>query len=234
MTGTRQQVIDDVVEVVTQHRLGHPLRVLVDGITASGKSTIAGELASGLTSRRPTIQLSMDGYHNPKSIRYRKGRMSADGYYEDAYDFDGFAGMVLRPLGSPGSGQFVPAIFDLSADSPIQAQPRELPEDGVLVVDGSFLQRPETQDLWDVVVFVDTPFDLARHRGAKRDATQLGGYDEAGHIFDVRYHAAARRYLTEVRPRDRAHLIIDNTDLAVPILHRGNPLSDDASDGSAT
>lgn len=224
MTSTREQTIDSIVDFIARQLPGHPLRIAVDGITASGKSTVARELTAGLRSRRPAIHLSMDGYHQPKSIRYRTGRLSPDGYYEDAYDFGLFAAKVLEPLGRPGPGEFLPAVFDVLADVPVDAAPQTLPEHGILIVDGSFLQRPETADLWDVVVYVDTPFDLARDRGAIRDAEQLGGYDVVAHIYDVRYHAAARRYHAEVGPRDRAHLIIDNTDTAAPVLHLGRPL----------
>ncbi len=224
MTTSRDETIEMVVDLVARQVPGHPLRVAVDGITASGKSTVARELTAGLHGRRVSAHLSMDGYHQPKAIRYRKGRLSADGYYEDAYDFELFAAKVLEPLGTPGPGEFLPAVFDVLADTPVEAEPQALPEDGVLVVDGTFLQRPEIAELWDVVVYVDTPFDLARDRGATRDAEQLGSYADAAHIYEVRYHAAARRYHAEVGPRDRAHLIIDNTDTAAPQLHLGRAL----------
>jgi hypothetical protein len=87
----------------------------------------------------------------------------------------------------------------------------------VLVVDGSFLQRELT---WDEVVFVDTAFDLARDRGSRRDADMFGCVDQAGHAFDVRYHAACRRYLDEVAPATHATVVIGNDDPAYPELRR--------------
>jgi hypothetical protein len=77
--------------------------------------------------------------------------------------------------------------------------------DAVLVVDGSFLQR----DLvWDEVVFVDTPFEVALARGSRRDAALLGGEEAARVAFTRRYHAASRRYLSEVAPAARATVVL--------------------------
>ena len=87
----------------------------------------------------------------------------------------------------------------------------------VLVVDGSFLQRELT---WDEVVFVDTPFEVAHDRGTRRDAELLGGLDQARLAFEQRYHAASRRYLTEVAPAARASVVIGNEDFAHPVLRR--------------
>lgn len=65
--------------------LGHPVRVAVDGITASGKSTCADEIAAAVSiAGRPVARVSMDGYHHRRAHRHRQGRLSADGYYEDA------------------------------------------------------------------------------------------------------------------------------------------------------
>jgi uridine kinase len=87
----------------------------------------------------------------------------------------------------------------------------------VLVVDGSFLQR----DLeWDEVVFVDTPFEVARERGTRRDAELLGGLEQAERAFDLRYHAAGRRYLAEVGPAARATIVLGNAGVANPVVRR--------------
>jgi uridine kinase len=201
---------------------GRPLRVAVDGITASGKTTLARELTAAITLRgRSAAHLSMDGFHNPRAIRHRQGRDSADGYYADAYDFASFSRLVLEPLGPGGDRKYRQRIIDLLSDTAIDEPPVEAAEDLVLVVDGSFLQR----DLeWDEVVFVDTPFEVARDRGTRRDTELLGGLEQAERAFDQRYHAASRRYLDEVGPAARASVVLGNADVANPVLRRiGGP-----------
>ncbi|GHH33747.1 gamma-glutamylcyclotransferase [Lentzea cavernae] len=198
--------------------LGRPLRVAVDGITASGKTTLARELTALVAARgRSAAHLSMDGFHHPRAIRHRQGRDSADGYYLDAYDFSSFSRLVLEPLGPGGDRRYRSRIIDLRSDVAVDEPPVPAPDDLVLVVDGSFLQR-ELE--WDEVVFVDTPFAVARDRGTRRDTELLGGPEQAGHAFDQRYHAASRRYLDEVGPAERASVVVGNEDVARPVLRR--------------
>lgn len=215
---------DRVLGRVADHlvALGRPLRVAVDGITASGKTTLARELTAAVAARgRSAAHLSMDGFHNPRAIRHRQGRDSADGYYADAYDFQAFERLVLEPLGPGGDRKYRERIIDLGSDTPIDEPPVVAAEDLVLVVDGSFLQR----DLeWDEVVFVDTPFEIARDRGTRRDTELLGGLEQAERAFDQRYHAAGRRYLDEVGPAADATVVVGNADVANPVLRRiGGP-----------
>jgi uridine kinase len=222
MITSRGRVLGRIADHLAARFPGHPLRVAVDGITASGKTTLARELTACLIDRgRAAAHLSMDGFHNPRAVRHRQGRDSADGYYADAYDFASFSRLVLEPLGPGGDRKYRQLIIDLASDTPIDEPPVEAPEDLVLVVDGSFLQR----DLeWDEVVFVDTPFEVARDRGTRRDTELLGGLEQAERAFDQRYHAASRRYLEEVGPAGRASVVLGNADVANPVLRRiGGP-----------
>lgn len=90
MANERANVVDQVARLLDVP-IDHPLRVAVDGVTASGKTTFANELGDAVRALgRPCVRVSMDGFHNPRATRYRKGRESPDGYYDDAYDFAGF------------------------------------------------------------------------------------------------------------------------------------------------
>lgn len=198
-------------------RVGHPLRVAVDGVTAAGKSTLAAELAAAVVATgRPALQLSTDAFHHPSARRHRRGRLAAAGYYEDAYDLDAFAALVLRPLGPGGSGSCRTRIHDLATDRTVDEPPVAVAPDAVVVVDGSFLQRAELAGLWDRVVFVETSLAVARARGVARDAAALGGEEAAGRSYDLRYHAAARRYLAEVDPAGRADHVLLNDEPEAP------------------
>jgi uridine kinase len=216
---TRTRLISEVAAIVCRDELGHPTRVAIDGVTASGKSTFARELTAAVSElHRPAVHLTMDGFHHHREHRYRRGRLSADGYYDDAYDFAALAECVLRPLGPGGGRRYRTRVMDLASDAEIGEPPIEAAVDAVVIVDGSFLQRPELAGLWDHRIFIDTDLAVARHRGIRRDAHQLGGLARAEHMYDVRYHAAARRYLSAVDPRAQATLIVENTTLEHPRL----------------
>lgn len=216
----RTEILGGLAESLIEMQDGHPLRVAIDGITASGKTTLGNELNSAIAERgRAVIRIRMDDFHHRREHRYRQGKDSARGYYEDAYDFDALDQHVLRPLGPSGSLAFKRRIIDLASDTPVD-EPAELANsDSILIADGSFMQRRH-RGSWDIVIFVNTSFDEALRRGIARDARQFGGRAEAAKRYTHRYHAASRMYVNEVDPVRAADFIIDNDDPSSPRLYR--------------
>ena len=201
--------LSEAAELILALRLDHPVRVAIDGRTASGKTTFADGLATELeASGRPLIRASIDGFHRPAAVRYRQGRLSADGYYEDARDHDAIRALLLDPLGPGGSLNYALGSHDLQNDRPIDPHYRQAPADAVLIVDGTFLQRPELRSAWDLVIFIDVSVEEARRRGIERDLTLLGGRENALELYSRRYLPAFARYERECRPRHHADLVI--------------------------
>lgn len=48
----------------------------------------------------------MDGFHHPREIRYRRGSLSPEGYYRDAFDYDAVHAQLLEPLGPGGDRRY--------------------------------------------------------------------------------------------------------------------------------
>jgi uridine kinase len=217
----RGPVISQLADFLLSQHQDHPLRVAIDGITAAGKTTLAAELADALRNRGATaIQLSGDDFHHQSAHRYRQGRHNANGYYEDAYDLQALARMVLIPLGPGGDLRYQARYHDLATDELLHDEPETASAGAIVLVEGSFLQRAELADHWDEVIFVETSFAEARRRGSLRDSGLFGGLGRAQHAFDTRYHPASRRYLDEVQPQDRANVVIGNEDITRPQLIR--------------
>lgn len=215
-------MLHDLAESLIARQGGHPLRVAIDGITASGKTTLGNELTSALAEQEhPVIRIRMDDFHHRRERRYRQGKDSARGYYEDAYDFDTLNQHVLKPLGPNGNREFRRSIIDLASDTPIDEPADLAAPDSILVVDGSFMQRHHREN-WDAVIFVNTSFDEAMRRGIARDAEQFGGPAEAQQRYAHRYHAASRMYIDEVSPAQAADFILDNDDPSRPRLRRNS------------
>ena len=213
----RAAVLAEIGTWLAATDLGHPVRVAVDGITAAGKSTFAAELADAIAGRTG-VHLSTDDYHHRRERRRRQGPLSGDGYYEDAYDFAAFRDRVLVPLGPGGDLRYQPRHHDLESDELIDDEPVSAAADDVIVVDGSFLQRPELAPHWDAVVWLDTSFAAALERALVRDQQLFGGPAKVREAYELRYHAACRRYLREVRPVESAAVVVANDDLAGPEL----------------
>lgn len=206
-------------------QVNRPLRVAIDGITASGKTTLGDELTAAVTDYgRPVVRIRMDDFHHLREHRYRQGKDSAQGYYDDAYDFDTLNRVVLEPLGPHGDLMFRRRIIDLASNTAVDEPAEHAPADGVLIVDGSFMQRHHRRS-WDVVIFVHTSFDEALRRGIGRDAAQFGGAVEAEERYAQRYHAASRIYVDEMNPAQTADFVVDNDNPSQPQLHRRNASS---------
>lgn len=120
-------------------------RVAIDGPDASGKTTLANELARALASRAVGVgRVSLDDFLRPEAERYRAGRESPEGYYRDSFDHGRFCAAVVAETGA------------------------------IVIADGIFLLRPEFRDLWDLTIFLDVPEDEILRRAQRRDGANLG------------------------------------------------------------
>ena len=216
----RMHVLDALAERIGRLQLGRPARIAIDGRTASGKTTLADELAARLIAQgRPVIRTSIDGFHKPRAERYARGRHSADGYYYDARDLAAVVALLLAPLGPGGDRLYRTASFDLEGDRAIEQEPQIAVEDAILIVDGTFLQRPELSNQWDATVFVRTSVETSEARGLCRDMERLGGEEAARELYARRYHPAYTLYERLSEPERRSDAIIDNDGLTRPQLH---------------
>src|SRR5215471_7471374 len=152
MATHRAEVINELAHLIIRESSSTAavLRVAITGISASGKSILATELVTRINELGSVcVHLPVDGFHNPRSIRYRRGRDSAEGYYRDAYDYDQLIGRALLPLGSPDECWYVAGVFDLDADAPIEMNPIRLDPGSIVILDASFLLRPEVRGYFD-------------------------------------------------------------------------------------
>jgi uridine kinase len=216
---TRALVLDELAAGIASVSLGHPVRVAIDGRCGSGKTMLADELAARLPVHgRPVVRASIDGFHRPRAARYARGRTSPEGYYDDAYDLDAVVTLLLRPLGPGGDRRYRAASFDLKDDCPLEQAATVATADAILVVDGSFLQRPELSPYFDVTIHVATADDIAAARAIKRDAELLGGPKATGQLYAQRYGPAFDLYQHLCAPAARADAVLNNDDLVHPRL----------------
>ncbi|HHC28955.1 MAG TPA: uridine kinase, partial [Rhodobacterales bacterium] len=144
--------------------------VAITGVDGSGKTRFADRFADRVReAARPALRVSIDDFHNPRAVRYEKGRRSPEGFFADSFDYRAFRDLVLDPLAPGASGWIVPAAFDHRRDARRAPAPVQVPEDAVLVIDGIFLIRPELAGAFDVTVMLDVPFHETFARMAQRD-----------------------------------------------------------------
>ena len=212
-------IILDRIRTLQVHRV-HPLRIGVNGIEGTGKTTFDMRLTSWLVEQDVNaLTVPIDGFHFDREHRYRQGRDSAKGYYEDSYDEVAFLEKVL--LASQEDPPYIiPATHDLESDEYICADPVQLKRNAVLLTDGAYLFKPIYREHWDLKIYLKTDFETALSRGVQRDAQKLGGEDAARSKFLNRYHKASQIYIDENDPESLADLIIEMTDFDAPeIVH---------------
>jgi uridine kinase len=143
----RAVALEELASLILGINQSSPTRVAIDGRTASGKTTLADELSKILSVKgRNVIHTSIDGFYRPKIERYARGRFSAEGYYYDARDLQAINTLLLSPLGPDGDRCYRTASFDLDKDEPIEQRPHLTANNAILLMDGTFLQRPELRD----------------------------------------------------------------------------------------
>lgn len=217
----RAELLRDLAEKLAEQDVGHPLRVGVDGVCGSGKTTFADGLVEQLAATgRQVIRLESDGFHHVRAVRYRQGRESPRGYYEDAFDFESLQRLALEPLGPGGSLRYAHHVHDLDTDE-VLPKWANAARDSIVVFDATFIQRDGLRDSWDDVIFLDVPRSRAMERGVARDTERMGGEQAARSAYDARYMAACDIYLAEQTPRKRASIVVDNEDPLWPQLATG-------------
>lgn len=223
MPSVRQAIFDKIRNKLVQllENKGQPIRLAINGIEGTGKTFFAKELVAYLIGQKMNaIQVSIDGYHHTRAIRYRQGRDSAKGYYEDAYNEEAFVEYVLE-ASQQVPFSYVDTIHDLESDKILEPVYQEILFNTILITDGAYLLKPTYQSHWDLVIYLKTSFDIARQRGVVRDAEALGGKEIATQKFLNRYHKASQLYILECQPERNADIIIDNSQFDQPIWLKG-------------
>ena len=110
----RSKLIKTLIHKILSLNFSHPVRVGIDGIMAAGKTTLAHELTQSLLALGvPVIESTLEGFHLPKEIRYKRGRFSPEGYYFDSFNCPALVSKLLAPLGPKGDLIYQKAVFNL-------------------------------------------------------------------------------------------------------------------------
>jgi uridine kinase len=205
----RAALLEDVAERILACGNGR-LRVGIDGLTASGKTSFGHELAERISDAgRPVLRASLDDFKKPWRDRHLYDRESGEGYYRNAFDYAAVARLLLEPAADAGSGNCVLCSIDPLTQVDHSAVMTPAAPDAVLIVDGVFAFRPEINDHWDFRIWLEIEPQVSLQRGAQRDQAWAGSEAEALHRD--RYLVAERLYLEEVDPIRLVDVAIDNS-----------------------
>lgn len=193
-------------------------RILVgiDGPDAAGKTTLADRLAAELPSN--AVRASIDGFHNPITVRHRRGRLSPEGYYRDAFNCTSVVDELLEPFAA-GRASVATCRYDYAKEVAVRLA-AAVPARSVLVFDGVFLLREEFRPYWTLSVFLRVSPDESLRRGIDRDAELFGSKADAQRRYARRYLPAQTLYRAEADPEHAADVVVDNNEPANPVVLR--------------
>lgn len=196
--------------------------VAIDGPDAAGKTTLADQLADQLAERLtvPAFRASIDGFHQPRERRHRRGGLSPEGYYRDSFDDAALTSECLRPFRDGGSEVRL-ATYDYRVDAQTDAhRPTVVPPRAVLVFDGVFLLRERLRELWTMAVYVRITPEESLRRARIRDLELFGSRAEVDRRYLARYLPGQVLYRDDADPESFAHVIVDNERADAPTVER--------------
>jgi uridine kinase len=202
----RSTLIEKLAATVAGVIRPHPIRVGIDGVDGVGKTTLTDELAEAVSIyKRPVIRASVDGFHNTRSVRYRLGRNSPEGYFRDSFNYAALSKVLLAPLGPGGTRRYRRAVFDYKTDTEATVPFETASEDSILLFDGVCSH-------WDLSIFLDAPFEVTIPRASARD----GSPSDVNAPENRRYVEGQQLYLQTCEPRKAASIVINYADLSSP------------------
>lgn len=208
--GTRDELLGRLAAAVASVSVAHPTRVAIDGPPASGKTTLADELAVVLrTQGRDVVRATIDDFLFPRAQRYMRGEYSAERCYFDTHDCDALNRVLLDPLGPGGERSFQRTVYDRATDTALSPPVATAPADAVLIFDGVFLMRPELMDRWDLRIFVSTALERTVDRAVIRERHALARA-EVERRWRERYIPSQEFYFATVCPTDHANIVVHN------------------------
>lgn len=209
----RAELIAQIADHITRLKRPPPAKIAIDGIDASGKTTLADELARYLQQAGyPVIRASIDGFHNPREVRYQRGSLSPEGYFYDSFDYPVLKRLLLDPLSESGNLYYQTTLFDFKADETVPVSVEIASHNVILLFDGVFLQHPELMMSWDLRIYVEVSFEVALERALERDLALFGDRSIVIERYQKRYIPAQQLYMDLCHPQEHANIVVKNND----------------------
>lgn len=179
----------------TIRNLSAPRLIGISGFGGSGKSSFAKKLGEALGA--PVV--GVDSFQ-------KKGAFNTEFSLWEIMDYSRLEKEVLRPFVNNESliryGQFDAGSESISGTV-------EIENNGILIIEGVGLFRPELLKYFSYKIWVDVPVDQAVARGKKRDREGNGGPTDE--LWDGVWKDNDMQYLGAYKPKESADIVIDNS-----------------------
>lgn len=209
---------EQIAQWILERKKAGPFLAAIDGVDASGKTTLADAVAAGLHAQgKNAVRVSIDHFHNPAAIRARRGALSPEGFFYDSFDLEALQACVIQPV-RENRGSILSGIYDDTHKSRLAPDPIPVTDDLLVILDGIFLHRDELFACWDFSIFLDVSFETVLKRAAQRDQVLFGSSEAVIERYRQKYIPGQQLYLAACRPQDRASVVVDNNGWDHPVI----------------
>lgn len=184
----------DVESLEKIRSFSKPTLIAISGFGGSGKSTTAQQLAHALGA--PVV--SVDSFQ-------KKGAFDTHFTLWEIMDFSRLEKEVLMPF-SRGEQTIQYGHFDAKEEE--ISETREIQNNGLLIVEGVGLFRPELATYFTYKIWIDCPIEEAAARGKKRDREEYG--NPTDELWDGVWKDNDREYFEIFKPAESADLLVPN------------------------
>lgn len=199
--GSRRDLIDALAEEILHNYAHGRVIVAIDGDDTAAADAFGADLVELLKKRgHSAFAARMNDFVSPRERREAWGADSAEVRYRNTYDYSVLRRVLIDPFRMGGSTGFVAAAYDRAREQQIQAKWLTAPEDAILVLSGEYLQRPELRGLWNFTAWLESAAPKKK-----------------GDVVDPLTVAARKLYSKDVKAREIASAIVDNTDPEHPM-----------------
>ncbi|HLG27958.1 MAG TPA: kinase [Paenisporosarcina sp.] len=177
----------------------------LDGLSRSGKTTLSNKLVESLKEKNiPHQIIHIDDHIVERANRYHTENAEWIEFYQLQWDIQWLTNYLFGKLKI--SNELKLPFYEVESDTS-KMKTIQLPANGVIVIEGVFLQRKEWRNFFDKIVYLDYPRDKRFLRESEKSQENISK-------FTNRYWKAEDYYLNNLLPRENADLVIKEGDLS--------------------
>ncbi|MDB5169721.1 MAG: putative phosphoribulokinase [Candidatus Saccharibacteria bacterium] len=182
--------VEQIASEIKQKTAGRkPTLIAIEGFGGSGKTTFATRLRDALGK---AYIVNIDDF-------IVKEKLTESSWDKGGFDRERLERQVLQPASKQELVQYQELIWETNTLS----EPKVVPEVNYLIIEGISCYHPRIQHYYDYKIWVDTPIEVAKARGKKRDAGNENAdkwdmWAENDLAYQAKYH-----------PESKADFVID-------------------------
>lgn len=171
----------------------------IDGLSRSGKTTVVQQLRFALEKEdRPFQIFHLDDFIVERARRYHTGSEEWHEYFHLQWDVDWLSNHFFKKL--KRVEQVTLPFYDGSKDTH-EKRTIPLPKEGLIIIEGVFLQREEWKHFFDKIIYLDCPRETRFNRESNETKKNRSK-------FENRYWKAEDYYINRYHPAESADIMI--------------------------